>query len=105
MLGRFGKAGRWPIVTTRPPMSPTKKRRTRRGAASGVGPSKRRGIGGGITGVIDDLIAVSGLLPADRLAFASAGIRVTLADEDSQEIRAGPGDRSKSTRKKAQRPC
>ena len=49
----------------------------------------------------DDLITDSGFLPADRLAFASAGIRVTLADEGSKEIRAGPGDRSKSTRKKA----
>jgi len=33
-------------------------------------------------GAIDDLITDSGSLPADRLAFASAGIRVTLADED-----------------------
>jgi DeoR/GlpR family transcriptional regulator of sugar metabolism len=52
-------------------------------------------------GAIDDLITDSGSLPADRLAFASAGIRVTLADEESEEIRASPGDRSKSTRKKA----
>ena len=48
----------------------------------------------------DYLITQSGFLPADCLAFAWAGIRVTLADEDSEEIRAGPGDGSKSTRKK-----
>ena len=52
-------------------------------------------------GSIDDLITDSGSLPADRLAFASVGIRVALADEESEEIHASAGDRSKSTRKKA----
>jgi DeoR/GlpR family transcriptional regulator of sugar metabolism len=34
---------------------------------------------------VDEIITDSGSLPADRLAFASAGTRVTLADEETQE--------------------
>ncbi len=32
---------------------------------------------------VDELITDSGSLPADRLAFASAGTRITLADEET----------------------
>jgi len=54
-----------------------------------------------VTGAIDDLITDSGSLPADRLAFASAGIRVTLADEESEEMQENPAERPNGARKKA----
>jgi DeoR/GlpR family transcriptional regulator of sugar metabolism len=43
------------------------------------------------SGAIADLITDSGSLPGDRLAFASAGVRVTLADEEPEENRLEGG--------------
>lgn len=37
-------------------------------------------------GAVDELITDSGSLPADRHAFAAAGVRVALADEEIEEI-------------------
>jgi DeoR/GlpR family transcriptional regulator of sugar metabolism len=42
---------------------------------------------------IDELITDSGSLPADRLAFASAGAGVTLADEQTTDKEERPGHR------------
>jgi len=51
-------------------------------------------------GAIDDLITDSASLPADRLAFASMGTRITLADEEPEEMAAPrthrPADRRKA---------
>ena len=53
------------------------------------------------SGVIADLITDSGSLPSDRLAFASAGVRVTLADEEPEENRPDAGHSKAAVKNKA----
>jgi DeoR/GlpR family transcriptional regulator of sugar metabolism len=50
---------------------------------------------------IADLITDSGSLPSDRLAFASARVRVTLADEEPEERRTEAGQGQASVKQKA----
>lgn len=52
-------------------------------------------------GAVDDLITDSASLPADRLAFASLGMRITLADEEPEEGAAPRTDRPAGDRKTA----
>ncbi len=52
-------------------------------------------------GAIDDLITDSASLPADRLAFASMGTRITLADEEPEEMAAPRTGRPVADRRKA----
>ncbi|ODT32481.1 MAG: hypothetical protein ABS35_01620 [Kaistia sp. SCN 65-12] len=52
-------------------------------------------------GAVDDLITDSASLPADRLAFASFGMRITLADEEPEEGAALRNDRPAGDRKTA----